>query len=358
VLTCAGMGSLRARWVMALMGSAVVLLATALIAPQARACGGFFSRKASEGQRRPALAYEQALIVFDAERKREHFIREVAFRTAGEAFGFVVPTPARPEVAAVKNSPFARLRADFPFEAPSPSRGRGLGALGGGAGSGKGAGVTVLEVAKVGSFTAFVLAASDERALGNWLAQNGFASTSETDAWLAHYVRAKFYYVAMRYTPVKGASKEVNASETMRISFDTPLPYYPYFEPRPAANRAASDPRLLEVWLIAQEVYVPIAARQKDDSVEWVRPFATGAKYGTRPEQLRSVLAAEADLVPRSEAGGARTGVLRFMDQKRSRLGFGDVVFVPANKHILDAEARARLLPLLHILDPRLLEGR
>ncbi len=107
----------------------LALLAVPLFAPRAEACGGFFSR-AVEGVRRPSLAYEQALIVFDATKRREHFVREVVFRAAQEPFGFVVPTPTRPEVAAVKKSPFTALRTQFPFE--ERTKGLRLGGMGGG----------------------------------------------------------------------------------------------------------------------------------------------------------------------------------------------------------------------------------
>jgi hypothetical protein len=45
------------------------------------------------------------------------------------------------------------------------------------------------------------------------------------------------------------------------------------------------------------------------------------------------------------------------MDQKRSRSGFGDIVFVPPHRHAVDEAARARLGTLLGALDPRLLEA-
>src|SRR5262245_1813871 len=99
----------------AYIAAALVAVLCSLPSP-ADACGGFFSRAAIEGQRRPSLAYEQTLIVFDAEKRREHFVREVVFERAREPFGFVVPAPARPEVATVEKSPFADLRASYPFE--------------------------------------------------------------------------------------------------------------------------------------------------------------------------------------------------------------------------------------------------
>src|SRR5688500_18314450 len=105
-----------------------------LFTPPARACGGFFLRRDIEAARRPSLAYEKTLIVFDAERRREHFVREVVFRAAGVPFGFVVPTPSRPEVAAVMTNPFITLRKSFPFE--PLQKGIKLGARAGGMGSG------------------------------------------------------------------------------------------------------------------------------------------------------------------------------------------------------------------------------
>src|SRR6188768_341848 len=88
---------------------------------EAIACGGFFP-PIQEGARRPSLAYEQTLIVFDAEQGKQHFIREVTFRGTSSTFGFVVPAPTRPAVAAVKTSPFADLRESFPFERPQTMR--------------------------------------------------------------------------------------------------------------------------------------------------------------------------------------------------------------------------------------------
>ena len=278
----------------------LALLAMPSFAPRAEACGGFFSR-AAEGTRRPSLAYEQMLIVFDAAKRREHFVREVVFRTAREPFGFVVPAPARPEVAAVKKSPFADLRKSFPFE--PPTKGFRLGGMGGGMPAGA-VGVQVLEVSKVGSFTAFVLAADDAKALAGWLSKNGFSSTPQADSWLAHYVKLKFYYVAMRYEPPSqaadaGTAEPRTASETMRISFDTPLPYYPYFEPDPAPQSPPREPRLLDVWLVSKDAYVPVSAQTQGARVHWVRPLAAGANYdGNNREALARALDADAAILP------------------------------------------------------------
>src|ERR1043165_6357879 len=111
------------RWV-SVRGSALLaaagLCAVAGASTDARACIEVFGQEVSESDRRPSLAYEQTLIVYDAEKRREHFVREVVFSASRQPFGFVVPTPSRPEVAKVKKSPFAKLRDEFPFRRPHP----------------------------------------------------------------------------------------------------------------------------------------------------------------------------------------------------------------------------------------------
>src|SRR5262249_43589386 len=99
---------------------AVGLCAVASTSSNTRACLEIFGQEVTESDRRPSLAYEQTLIVYDAERRREHFVREVVFSASREPFGFVVPTPSRPEVAKVKKSPFPKLRDEFPFRRPHP----------------------------------------------------------------------------------------------------------------------------------------------------------------------------------------------------------------------------------------------
>jgi len=307
------------RWV-SVRGSALLaaagLCAVAGASTDARACIEVFGQEVSESDRRPSLAYEQTLIVYDAEKRREHFVREVVFSASREPFGFVVPTPARPEVAKVKKSPFPKLRDLFPFRWVNPERVARIASVG------ADDSVEVLEVTKVGRFTAFVLSASDAAGLSSWLAQNGFVRTPQADAWLAHYVRLGFFYVAMRYEPAAG-DKGKTTAETIRISFDSPLPYYPYLEPGPRAGKVSASPRLLEIWLASTRDFVPVASRS-GKTTDWVRPFLDGSRYTST--KVRSTLTSSVDaaLLP---AGPLQ--LQRFADQKRSRVGFGDVIFVP-----------------------------
>ncbi len=335
------------------VGAVTCGVVVSLVPSDASACGGFFSRRSVEGPRRPSLSYEQTLIVFDDKKKHQHFIREVAFNTSDEAFGFVVPTPARPQVDAVKKSPFGDLRLKFPFRRVVGVFGKGGLGFGSGAARG-GGGVKVLEKKRVGSFTAYVLAADDEKALASWLKKHQLVSTPEADVWLKHYVDMKFFYVAMRYNPPKGAAKKRSPvkAETMRISFDTPVPYYPYFEPDVPKGISALSQRMLELWVVGAQASVPVAARSQEGKVSWVRPLAEGTQHANAGAGLKAALGAEAKLLPEGELQ-----VQTFIDQKRSRKGFGDVLFVSKQKRELDDATKAMLTSYLPVLDPGLSTG-
>jgi hypothetical protein len=217
-------------------------------------------------------------------------------------------------------------------------------------------GVEVLETKRVGSFKAFVLAARDPGAFTKWLKQQGFASTPESDRWLAHYVTLGFYFVAMRYEPPAGAAAKVAdeaapSAETIRISFPTPLAFYPYLEPDAAAGAKTPEQRGLELWLITRQRSLPIAARARaGGGVDWLRPLASGKSYGGYKENLAGALG---ELTPLLFGGSLF--VQRFVDQKRSRAGFGDIVFVPEVASALSPERRAATKALLPLLEPGLL---
>lgn len=56
-----------------------------------------------------AIADEEAIIVWDAATKTEHFIRRAQFGSTAKRFGFLVPTPAKPELGEIDSSIFADL---------------------------------------------------------------------------------------------------------------------------------------------------------------------------------------------------------------------------------------------------------
>ncbi|MBL4683411.1 MAG: hypothetical protein JKY37_02385 [Nannocystaceae bacterium] len=175
----------------------------------------------------------------------------------------------------------------------------------------------------------------------------GLVSTKEADVWLAHYVRMGFYYVAMRYDPprrkAEAGQEGAVLAETMRISFDTPLPYYPYLEPEPLpalAKLTLFEPRLLELWVVGREEVVPVALREHDGQRRWVRPLHGGRVTPDARKVLEAVFEDEVEsLLP----PGALV-VQTFQDQKNSRKGFADVLFAPKKAQELSAHKVAKLV--------------
>lgn len=336
----------------ALVAVALATLIASTAAHDAAACGMFAPRRLEDGI--PAIAQERVVMIFDREKELQHFVREVHFDAGDDSFGFVVPTPSQPSVAAAK-SPFDALAADYPFEVVLGASGKGDGMRGGeGAPGGAMPSVSVLSVKRVGKFKAFVLAASDSGALSKWLTDNQFEVPSESRAWLDHYVRLGFFYVAFRYDPPKVKDKAAArglASETVRITFPTPSPYYPYMEP--SASRTMPR-RLLQLWLIGAERLRPVAALERRERLGHVQPWRAGLVHRRPRTELAKKLGALGKLLPK---GQSELWVQTFRDLRTSRRGLGDVLLVPERPVDLDETALAKRTHLMPVLDPALATG-
>jgi MYXO-CTERM domain-containing protein len=320
----------------------------------ASACGAFAARP-TEGQianKLPFLTVEQVLLVWDAATETEDFVRETRFDKANESFGFVVPTPSKPEVSGVAKAPFDELRKAFPYEDQAPGRGKGAAPTGGGVGAGAAPAVVVLSQERIGSFTAFTLSASDATAFDKWLHDNGFAMSEEAKPWLAHYVALKFFFVAFRYD-AKPAQTPSMTSETVRIRFKTPAPYYPYLEPVHAPDSPRASRRMLTGWYVGPKPIAAVAAHgiPSPPQKPWARPWALGARYDTSDEDVKKVLPEDLrKIVPQG-----KLVVQTFLDQKTSRANWGDVVLVPTGVAVSDKSELEKLRPLLPVVDPNLL---
>lgn len=342
-------------------------LAALLLVPAvptlAAACGAFF-RRATQQVVVPSLLVEHVLILHDGKKQEEHLIREVVFQSSKEPFGFVVPTPTQPTVAKVDRSPFFNLADRFRPEQRAWYGGLGHGfGVGGGRGAGAAGGhstVTVLAQEKVGSFTAFVLSATDPTALKRWLTDNQLGTTPATEAWLAHYVRLGFFFVAFRYEPQGEAGR--STSEVVRLSFKTPLPYYPYLEPTHTPD-PSKPVRVLAVWFVGEQRMVPVALQEQGESRRWARPWLEDNRHASASFQLLRGVLTEPLLgllpagIPPADGSASkeldRTYVVQtFEDQKRDRTGWGDVVLVPEQATApIDTAAYAKLAAAL---DPTL----
>jgi len=329
---------------------------------QVKACGSFAAHHA------PSVGTEQVLITYDRLSQTEHFVREVTFRKGDTVFGFVVPTPAQPHVFAVKPSPFRFLQASFGFQQADQQATAGadfpakrldpatrfsplehIGTIGFGNSHGTGTGVAELEKRRVGKFVATVLQATDEGALTLWMTRNGFATTETSAKWLHYYVGLSFYFVAFRYDASASAFSEEIVSETVGLSFATPLPYYPYHEPTVAES---DDKRLLLVWYASADApLAPVAAHfTEEGALTWARPWEEGTGVLVRRSLLERNLGAHTQaLLPK---GRDVLSIQTFRDQKAHRRGWGDTLLVPKYPELLDASAREARRPLLPLLMP------
>jgi hypothetical protein len=366
------------------------LLAAALLsvvvgfARDSGACGAFFgiaSPSMAQKSNLPFLSVERVALIYDEARGMEQFVREIRFNRATQRFGFVVPVPSRPTVARVASSPFDGLDKHLPFALPPLEGAVSLNDL-----EGRGAGaaapharllpppVVVLEKTRLGSFTSFVLSATDGGAMEDWLAKNGFVTTPASKAWLDHYVKLGFYYVALRFdAPRDERAPVAMTSETLRITFATPAPYYPYLEPD-HDDAPVQPERLLDLWFVSAHAARPVAAVPREglprgDDVELVQPWAAGEVYhrakpyaptaeGKNVAVIAALNGLDRNVWSRSDfgplAGLLPAGdlvVQRFRDYKVSRKDFGDVVLVPLEGR--DDPKRAEEVKRLYaLLDP------
>ena len=241
-------------------------------------------------------AAEEAIIVWDEGAKREHFIRRASFDTDAKDFGFLVPTPGKPELAESDDGAFDYVAAITGAQAGAPDA------------------VTVLEQARVAGLDAAVLEASDTAALRVWLTQHGYPASPALMEWVAPYVAAKWTITAFKIAA--GAGKVSSAA--LRLSFQTERPFYPYREPATPDGK----PRLLRVYFIADGRMTGTVGASEPwaGKAVWSNPIDTG--------QLATLL--KAARLPRMAGGGARW-VTEFEDRTSPRPGAEDVYFARAS---------------------------
>jgi hypothetical protein len=236
---------------------------------------------------------EEALIIWDEPAQREHFIRRASFETDAKDFGFLVPTPGKPELAEADDRPFQELAAlTAPGSAP--------------------AAVTVLEQKIVAGYDAAVLEASDAKALDGWLKSHGYPSSPELVAWYKPYVERKWKITAFK---IAGDSPKV-ATGAVRMSFQTARPFFPYSEPAAAANQGRE--RLLRIYFLADARFRGIVG----DYEPW--PGAAVWSNTIQKAQLAELLKL-ARLPPLAGGGGRR--LTEFEDRSSPRPGGGELFF-------------------------------
>ncbi len=218
------------------------------------------------------IADEEALIAWSAETKTEHFVRRASFRSSSDAFGFIVPTPSKPDLGEVDIALFdalaENLRPPVIYETAGYDVAAGCTTL---AGSKRMAAssveaspvVRVLDEQRVAGFDAVVLSADDPAALALWLKDRGFAQGPALTEWLAPYVSKRWILTAFKIANRNpGAETRVIGTSAVRMTFKTDRPFYPYREPRDqretltaSLDKVAVDHRTLRVYFASDTRY-------------------------------------------------------------------------------------------------------
>jgi hypothetical protein len=256
------------------------------------------------------VAAEEAIIIWDQGARREHFIRRASFDTNAKHFGFLVPTPSKPEIGESDDDAFdflARLTAQAVVRHEITGDGpRAAATVAPDA-------VTVLEEKRVAGLDAVVLEADEAGALDAWLKQHGYPSSPALVEWYAPYVAAKWKITAFKMAA--GSPRVFSAA--VRMSFQTEKPFFPYREP--ATQRAVGEePRLLRVYFIGEGRF----AGALGESGPW-----PGKAVWSKPlevEELGELL--KVARLPSMAGGGARW-LTQFEDRAAPRPGIDEVFF-------------------------------
>ena len=240
------------------LGCGVALVAASLVRPStAEACCPAFAADS-----RVAIANQEILIVWDEARHTEHFVRRAGFETAsGRDFGFLVPTPTQPALAEAASSVFDAL-AQTTAPVPRPEYEVSfmplvlypllltMGRKSDEAATATASAVQVLHRQTVAGYDAVVLEADDAEALARWLRDNGYDARPEIAEWARPYVAARWKITAFKYAGGERQSGAEVATSSVRLSFATDRPLFPYRVPTDQLAKPGAG-HLLRVFFVS-----------------------------------------------------------------------------------------------------------
>lgn len=244
---------MRPRWTV--LAAAVLLLATLALAPEPVNACATLSLKGELAR----IVDEEAIIVWDSAQKTEHFVRRATIAGAGKDLGFLVPVPTVPTLVEADDRAFERVGAAIQASIAANTRIRfdlplcgGCVVMKGAAAPGGLDSVRVLDAREVAGYDSVVLEADAPDALAAWLARHGYDARPAIAGWLEPYVRAKWKLAAFKLArpaaPAGGASSGDLTTRSVRLSFQTDRPFFPYREPADQGREGYG--RALRVFLV------------------------------------------------------------------------------------------------------------
>jgi hypothetical protein len=245
------------------------------------------------------------IVIWDPANKIEHFIRDAKFESDAPDFGFIAPSPSKPELSEASDAAFETLAALKPFNRMSCSGPEAVGAIA------TSKSLQVIQQVDVAGYRATTLLASDSGALAEWMRKNGYQTTPTIEAWTKVYIAKGWYLTAFKVLD----DGPVASTGTVRMSFTTDAPFNPYYVP--ADNIKSGRTGMLKVFFVAPGEYrATIGKGQPWESADWTAPL---------PDATSSRLAGQLKLPPSAIPPGAH--VEEFQDPEFPRAASDDIYF-------------------------------
>jgi len=217
-----------------------VTLGSSLSLAVATACCGV-----SPGGKPVAFGDQTNIVIWDAATGTEHFIRDAKFRSEAPDFGFIAPTPSKPELSEASDQAFDTLaslkpKADY-FGCGGP--------YGGGMPGATAMSVQVIQQVDVAGYRATTLLAGDSTALADWMRKNGYQTTPAVEKWTQVYINKRWYLTAFKVLD----NGPIASTGTVRMSFKTNQPFNPYYVP--SDNIKSGQKGTLKVFFVSAGGY-------------------------------------------------------------------------------------------------------
>jgi len=196
---------------------------------------------------RPVVFGDQTnIVIWDEANHTEHFIRNANFKSGADNFGFIAPTPGKPDLHESSTQAFYTLANLAPVV---PSQG-GFGGGGFGGGASRSDQVQVIQEADVAGFHATTLRSRNAGAINDWMNEHGYVSTPEVEKWAERYCARGWYLTAFK---VIDQSRSAASTGTVRMTFKTDKPFNPFYVP--ASNIPNRGKGTLRVYFVSVGAY-------------------------------------------------------------------------------------------------------
>ncbi len=186
------------------------------------------------------------IIIWDEAHHTEHFIRNANFQAGATDFGFIAPTPGKPDLSESSSQAFYTLAnlgpRFFLGNVDALSSGRGD--------HGEEPVVKVIQEADVAGYHATTLWSKDAHAINDWMNQHGYVSTPEVEKWADRYTKRGWYLTAFKVTD---KAKFAASTGTVRMSFRTQTAFNPFYVP--SSNIPTTNAGTLRVYFVSQGDY-------------------------------------------------------------------------------------------------------